>query len=105
MDVGVEIHAHIEVTALLNQAIAENLCFLPVQAALVSHLHRHLGQDGGRIQVSLTTARLEGNVHAVLDLVANGRIHGALDLVELQRRALLRLHKGAILRTPLPTTS
>ena len=87
--VPVEVHSDIEVAALLNQAITVDLRFHPMQLRSIGDLHGHLRQDGRGFHVALLPARLERNVHAVLDLVADGAVHAGLDLVELVERPSL----------------
>ena len=105
LDVVVEAHPNIEVAALLDDTIAENLCLVPVQVAHVHHLHGHFGEDRGPVQVSISTTRLEGDVHPVVDLVADGRVDAGLDLVELVAGAALLGELGTGLGRPLPSAA
>ena len=94
--------ADVEVAALLDQSICKNLSLQPVQAGVVLHMSGYFGQRPGQVLVGATAAGPERNVHAVLDLVADGRVDLVFDLVELQRRAAFFLQPLPVVWVPLP---
>ncbi|MNR02903.1 hypothetical protein D3C85_1187730 [compost metagenome] len=92
---------HVEVTALLHQAIGEDLRLLPVQLGVVGDLHGQLGQGAGQLLVGLAAARAVGDVHAVGDLVAESGVDLRQDLVELERWAASLGQGLQVFRAPL----
>ena len=101
LDVVLKPHAHVQVAALLDQAVPKHLRLAPMQVVAVGNLLDHLGDDLGHARIPVTAARAQGNVHAVGDLVAQGRIDGRHDLVELVVRPALVVQNAFVLLGPL----
>ena len=98
----IEAHAHVVVAALLDQPVGPDLALQPLQLVAIGDLLHHLGERVGHPLIGESAAGAEGDLHAAVELMADGDVQRREHHVQLQHRLAGGVEPGAIGVLPLP---